>query len=144
MKKWLWIFFLLPLSACNSSASDGRWYTTAQLETGKVLFARHCAACHGEQAQGLAKNWRKKDADGFYPPPPLNGTAHAWHHPLPTLQHVIQQGGVAQGGRMPRFSGKLSEQEQLAVIAWFQHYWLDDVYRQWMQRQTVNAQGGTP
>ncbi|MFB3103971.1 MAG: c-type cytochrome, partial [Pseudomonadales bacterium] len=58
----------------------GRWYTTNEVAKGKVLFLSHCASCHGQAAEGTL-DWRRTDANGNYPPPPLNGSAHGWHHP---------------------------------------------------------------
>ncbi|MDQ6965838.1 MAG: cytochrome c, partial [Mariprofundaceae bacterium] len=63
--------------------------------------------------------------------PPLNGTGHAWHHSMPLLLQIMQEGGAFYDGNMPGFKEQLSEAEQLAVIAWFQSYWSDDIYRQW-------------
>ncbi len=35
---------------------------------------------------------------------------------------------------MPTFGDKLSEQEKVAVIARFQDWWPDDVYKGWFER----------
>ena len=107
-----------------------RWYTSDQVALGEKLFAIHCAGCHGKNAQGAAF-WKTRDKDGNLPPPPLNGTAHTWHHQLPLLRRVISEGGVESGGRMPRFEAKLSPAEIDAVIAWIQSLWSEDIYRQW-------------
>jgi len=115
----------------KSSAKQARWYSKAQLTTGKAVFENHCAQCHGVQAQGLVANWKKRLADGSYPPPPLNGTAHAWHHALPLLLQIVQEGGAIYDGNMPGFADVMNKQEQLAVVAYFQSFWNDDVYRLW-------------
>ncbi len=110
----------------------GRLYTAAQLELGKSLYLHHCASCHGDAAAGTS-DWRKADLNGYYPPPPLNGTAHGWHHPLNVLERTIAVGGVPLGGVMPGFSDKLSQDEARAVIAYFQSFWSDDIYARWQQ-----------
>ncbi len=110
---------------------QARWYSTAQVKTGKVVFESHCIQCHGFQAQGLVANWKRRLADGSYPPPPLNGTAHAWHHNLPLLLQIVQEGGAIYDGKMPGFAKVLNKQEQLAVIAYLQSLWADDVYHMW-------------
>ena len=79
-------------------------------------------------------NWRKTLADGSYPPPPLNGTAHARHHPLSLLLRTIRKGGAQIGGKMPGFGKKLNEKEQLGSIAFFQSKWSDKTYQGWLQR----------
>lgn len=128
---------LLILSACaeqlDQDSSRKRWYSSVQVESGQQVFMSHCAVCHGAQAQGLVDDWRKTLADGSYPPPPLNGTAHAWHHPLPQLLRSINQGGVPLGGKMPAFALVLNDQQKLAAIAYFQHFWSDDIYQKWLQ-----------
>jgi mono/diheme cytochrome c family protein len=143
------LLILLPLLALlqgcgrQDSANTGneqvrRWYTAAQVETGSVVFQQHCAQCHGEQAQGLSSDWRETLADGSFPPPPLNGTAHAWHHPRSVLLQVLDQGGAEFGGKMPAFADILDEEQKLAVIAFFQSYWADEIYAQWLQMGGTN------
>lgn len=109
----------------------GRWYTTGQVEQGRDLFQAQCASCHGDRAQGLVSDWRKTDANGNYPPPPLNGSAHAWHHPLVVLENTIKAGGVPLGGVMPGFAGTLSDTEVRSTIAFFQSHWSDEIYARW-------------
>lgn len=147
MRVMLVALLLLPLSACNPSSptTGNRWYTAQQVEMGKTVFERHCASCHGIRAQGAAGDWRVRRPDGSYPPPPLNGSAHTWHHPLPLLVEIIQQGGALYDGTMPAFGGILSEAEQYAAIAWFQSLWSDEVYRHWTETKGQKTQqGGKP
>lgn len=118
--------------ASQSVVAVERWYTTEQVEQGKPLFAQHCAACHGPRGASTP-DWRKRDADGFYPPPPLNGTAHTWHHPMKVLRRTISLGGKPVGGRMPHFRDTLSVSEIDAIIAWFQSLWSDDIYQRWLE-----------
>ncbi|MDQ6987833.1 MAG: cytochrome c [Mariprofundaceae bacterium] len=125
---------LFGLTACDMGGSNAeRWYSESQVESGRILFAKNCAACHGESAQGLFADWKRAYPDGSLPPPPLNGSAHAWHHPLPLLLEIVEQGGGRYNGKMPGFAGKLSEAEQYAVIAWFQSLWSDEIYRLWQK-----------
>lgn len=123
------------IGGCGDSEPkvDGRWYTQPQVDNGKQLFLTQCANCHGVLAQGTA-DWKKPLADGKYPPPPLDGTAHAWHHPLKGLKLTIQNGGIALGGTMPAFGDKLSEEEQNAVISFFQSKWPTEIYNAWVER----------
>ena len=88
---------------------------------------------HGANAEGTA-DWKKTDANGNYPPPPLNGSAHAWHHSIPQLARTIKEGGIKLGGVMPPFGDKLSDQDVLAVIAYFQSKWPDEIYTSWHNR----------
>jgi mono/diheme cytochrome c family protein len=126
-------------SGCSTTSE--RWYSEEQVQTGGLVFAMHCAACHGKQAQGLVSDWKKSLPDGSLPPPPLNGTAHTWHHSLPLLLTIIQRGGQLYNGTMPPFASTLSPDEQRSVIAWIQHGWPDAIYEQWQQRQQAVLEG---
>jgi mono/diheme cytochrome c family protein len=110
----------------------GRWFTESQVERGRTIFMAHCASCHGKSAQGT-RNWREPDSSGKYPPPPLNGSAHAWHHPLPVLTRVIEQGGIPLGGVMPGFADTLDRDEIRETIAFFQSFWPDETYERWAE-----------
>ncbi len=129
---------LVMVAGCAEQPGDtripGRWYTQAQVEQGNTVFQKNCALCHGERAQGLAADWKKSLPDGSYPPPPLNGSAHAWHHPLNMLKRTVDNGGIPLGGKMPPFKSILSDDEKYAAISYFQNYWSDEIYNAWKER----------
>lgn len=152
MKNVIW-FLMVLLSACtisplvgdlkngeadlgteNSPKVSKRWYTTQQVNEGKLLFAATCAACHGREAQGLAEDWKQVDENGNYPPPPLDGSAHAWHHSLDILKEVIEEGGASVGGVMPGFRSVYSDEQIESLIASFQSRWSDKTYKIWQER----------
>lgn len=110
----------------------GRWYFPEQAERGKAVFAANCAVCHGNNAEATPY-WKTPNDRGNYPPPPLNGSAHAWHHPLSILGRTIYFGGAPVGGQMPAFKDKLTESDIIDVIAHFQSYWSNDIYDRWLQ-----------
>lgn len=127
---------LLVLNGCQpqvESGMNGRWYNAAMVEQGQQVFSEHCQSCHGAKAAGLTADWRKPLADGSYPPPPLNGSAHAWHHPLSQLKRTLVNGGIPLGGVMPAFGQVLDETEMDAAIAFFQSQWSDEIYAQWAE-----------
>ena len=134
------LYFLVPIMllivGCSESELPvkGRWYTQSQISDGATAFKKHCASCHGEQAQGLTTDWRRPLSDGSYPPPPLDGTAHAWHHQISVLMRTIQNGGISLGGKMPPFNDKLNDDEIKSVIAFFQNKWDDKIYNIWIER----------
>jgi mono/diheme cytochrome c family protein len=117
-----------------------RWYSGDMVVRGEPLYQTHCASCHKPDASGSA-NWKEMTADDKYPPPPLNGTAHTWHHPLPALRRTVRMGGIPLGGSMPAFAGKLSDQEIDNLLAWIQSHWSDQIYLVWDER---NRQAGKP
>ena len=120
-----------PREAVHRDADTGRWYTIDQVMQGGPVFAEHCAACHGSGAEG-AEEWFRRLPDGRWPPPPLNGTAHAWHHPLWQLRQHVRQGSDPQQGNMPAFEDVLNPSETDAAIAWFQSHWPNEIYEAWL------------
>ncbi len=131
----LLIIFLAAFSSVQVVAAEsGRWYSAEQAKQGRALFQTNCAGCHGAKAQGVVVDWRKRLSDGSYPPPPLNGSAHAWHHPLSSLKWTVKEGSINRGGKMPGFKSTLSGQDQLATIAFFQSFWDDRIYSGWLSR----------
>ncbi len=123
----------LVASCALTAEPASRWYSEEQVAAGRVLYQEHCAGCHGPNAEGTA-DWKKPRPDGKYPPPPLNGTAHAWHHRMSVLKRTIDRGGVPLGGWMPGFQGKFTEAEKEALIAFIQSHWPDEVYAAWVER----------
>ena len=135
-----------PKSSPSSSTVPGnmapaepvvRWYAFQHVSQGATVFQENCAACHGKQAEG-APEWRNVGPDGKYPAPPLNGTGHGWHHPLRILFQVVKKGSPGGQGMMPAWGGKLSDDEIIAVIAWFQSKWPDQIYAAWMERELAS------
>lgn len=128
-------------AGCQESSSPAsvtamnveRTIDAAQVARGKALFEQHCARCHGENAQG-DPGWRLRHPDGTFPPPPLDGTGHAWHHSRDWLHEMILSGTEPQG-RMPAWGGKLSDQQIDDIIAWFQSLWPDEVYAAWWEME---------
>lgn len=140
----------LGLAACDSPSSNAgraletfsgaalqRAHDSEQVALGESVYRQYCARCHGRHGEG-DPNWRSRDADGMFPPPPLNGTGHAWHHPRQWLKQMILNGSDPGRGKMPAWRGKLSEAEIEAVIEWFQSRWPDPVYAAWYENQQRN------
>lgn len=144
LKRWKTILLIafLGLTACsqepdhlledNMQLKEGRWYSYQQVMLGEQVYETHCIACHKEKASGTTE-WKKTLTDGSYPPPPLNGTAHAWHHSISVLTTVINEGGEPFGGKMPAFKLILNDTEKKAVIAYFQSFWSEEIYDRWQQ-----------
>lgn len=114
-----------------ANAASERWYSAEHVEQGQKVYEANCATCHGTDAEGVI-NWRERDANGNLPPPPLNGTAHAWHHPIPVLVNQIKNGTPVGMGTMPGFSDQLSDNDITSVIAWLQSRWPDEIYTTWL------------
>ncbi len=143
------ILILLPLLAgalltgCEQASSDDKpmpdaRYVRSQVDParlirGRDLFWKNCTVCHGLNAEGDA-DWKKRDKEGKYPAPPLNGTGHAWHHPKKALVYTIKSGTKAIGGNMPAWKDRLTDEEIESIILWFQSKWPDEQYRVWTRR----------
>ncbi|MFC1680885.1 disulfide isomerase DsbC N-terminal domain-containing protein [Pseudomonadota bacterium] len=142
MRKLLLLPVLAGLLTINGPATAGqeRWYDAEHVSNGERIFGRSCAGCHGVNGEAAA-DWEKTDSDGFLPPPPLNGTAHTWHHPLDALRHTVKAGGVRGGGSMPAFEGVLTDGDVDSVLAYVQSMWPDEIYEDWARR---NADGDDP
>lgn len=139
----LWLLLAISLSACSENqdvaGNNGeikpvvkRSFDFAQITRGGKLYQQNCAVCHGKQGQG-APNWQKMDAKGKFPPPPLNGSAHTWHHPKTVLVDTIRNGTAKLGGNMPAWKDKLSNEQINDIIAWFQSKWSDEIYSAWYE-----------
>jgi mono/diheme cytochrome c family protein len=132
----------LLLAACDGAERGGmpvpeapkRQMDSAVLAQGEKLYQTNCAGCHGAGAEGAA-NWHQRDAQGNYPPPPLNGSGHAWHHSVEVLASVINEGSPGGKGNMPAWKGRLSAAEINAIIQWFQSLWPQPVYDAWFEMQ---------
>lgn len=154
MKTMKWKIFAtlivgLGLSGCDGMPPAGqaeggetlieRKLDPAQVARGKAVYEKVCLECHGAGGKGQAGDWRVRDAEGHFPPPPLDDSAHAWHHPTAVLLEVIREGSAPGQGKMPAWKGKLSEREMQDVVAYIKSLWSDEVYALWskMERQSL-------
>ncbi len=143
----LLIISLVTVVACSdqnreksvSQLKHRSLFNSETLVLGKNLYQQHCASCHGANAAG-AVNWRQRDAHGKFPPPPLNGTGHTWHHPTAILKELILDGTAKTGGNMPAWRGKLSEQEVEAILSWLQTLWPQQSYDAWREVERRSLQ----
>ncbi|MGD8576506.1 MAG: cytochrome c [Thiohalophilus sp.] len=117
-------------NADAGSAVPTRTQDFQQIVRGGRIFQQNCAVCHGKLAQG-APNWRQRNEEGKFPPPPLNGDGHTWHHPMNVLVQTVRNGTIALGGSMPALGDRLSEQDIRDVLAWVQAQWPDEIYAKW-------------
>jgi len=142
------LFAGLTLGACEQADDSGsragsgppnRYQDVHQIARGQAVYTQHCLACHGTEGKGPPGDWRIRDADGRFPPPPLDDSAHAWHHPTAVLLDVIRAGSPGGQGNMPAWKDRLSEQQMQDVVAYIKSLWSDEVYQLWwkMERQSL-------
>lgn len=153
---WIVPVLLVSLSACGQQAASeakapvatapaaqstvaGNWpppkivrqFDPNQVLRGKATYEQYCQSCHGPEGKGQAGDWRARGPDGKYPPPPLDDSAHAWHHPTQVLHQFIKHGSPGDTGNMPAWKDVLTEAQINDVIVFIKSLWSDDVYAVW-------------
>ena len=132
MKKLLIIPLIILLAGCNPEEKNKN--SDSMVLLGETIYNKNCVSCHGSKGQGLAKDWKVKDENGNYPAPPLNGTAHTWHHSPAQLLYTINKGGVEMGGQMPAFEERLTEEEKKALIDYMYSLWPKEIQEKYDER----------
>ena len=126
------IAIIVLLTGCSSGEKEKT--PDSNVALGESVFNQNCVTCHGSKGRGLAKDWKVKDENGNYPAPPLNGTAHTWHHSPSDLLYTINKGGGEMGGQMPGFEGRLSEEEKLALLDYIYSLWPSEIQTKYDKR----------
>lgn len=117
----------------RAAASLEAGLNSLQVERGRQVYVRHCQTCHGIAGKGQPGDWRQRKPNGLYPPPPLDDTAHAWHHPTEVLRQAIKSGSPPDMGDMPAWEGTLSEAEIEDVIVYIKSLWSKEIYQHWLE-----------
>lgn len=98
-----------------------------KVKAGKVLYARHCASCHGRQRQGQPL-WQLQDQFAGRRAPAHDQTGHTWAHSDDDLFWMTRDGrfpatpaGVVS--YMPAFHDSLANGQIIAVIAYLKASW---------------------
>lgn len=108
----------LPTRASTRAPSDRPLDPTLRA-LGAELYEQHCAACHGEQGQGVA---------GIYPA--LLGSRVVTMESASNLLQIILRGGFAPATAdkprpfgMPPFASELNERELAAIASFLRSSW---------------------
>ncbi|SDX56639.1 Cytochrome C oxidase, cbb3-type, subunit III [Celeribacter indicus] len=115
-------------------------------DSGRALYVKHCAACHGVDLEGQP-DWRSPDANGFYPAPPHDKTGHTWHHDDAMLidyitrggQAVLDDMGVTFTSGMPGFGSVLDQGEIEAILDYIKSTWPEHIRDTQAQRSNAAA-----
>ncbi|MTI45511.1 cbb3-type cytochrome c oxidase subunit III [Roseibium hamelinense] len=95
---------------------------------GALVYAAHCAVCHGAQLEGEA-DWQTPNPDGTMPAPPHDATGHTWHHSSELLFAMTKYGVAKAAGldghlsNMPGYRDILSDEEIIAVLSFIKSSW---------------------
>lgn len=131
---------LQALDEAADTPPPDRNLDSAQAARGRAVYTQNCLACHGAEGKGQPGDWRIRDAAGRFPPPPLDDSAHAWHHPTAALLEVVREGSPGGQGNMPAWKDKLSEQEIQDVVTYIKSLWSEPVYRLWWKAEQQSLQ----
>lgn len=128
------IILILSVVFLVSCSGENTTNDKKSVTLGEAVFNKNCVVCHGKEAKGITKNWKEPLANGKYPAPPLNGTAHTWHHSPKVLLNSINNGGAKFGGWMPSFKDKLTEQEKQEILDYLYSLWSKDIQQKYDRR----------
>jgi len=126
-----WIYGLADTGALMASDDGGRSWTTfegsgegrrAAIARGEALYRDTCQACHGERAVGeRPDDMYAKDEFGFVAPP-LDDSAHGWHHSDSGLVATILNGSP-RNERMRGWKDEMTEAEARDIVAYIKSLW---------------------
>lgn len=114
------------LAACGGDDEDAYPIRPTQelVARGQPLYAANCASCHGDaKARPPLASAPTHQADG-----------HTWHHPDRLLVQWTLD-GVPLAKTMPKWRGRLSEEDTRAVVAYIKTFWPKNV----QDRQTQGS-----
>lgn len=113
-------------AALLREGGDGRAEAEV-VDSGRALYAAHCAACHGAELEGEA-DWRTPRPDGRLRAPPHDASGHTWHHADEVLFRITKHGSAAVVGGgyesdMIGFGEVLTDREIRDVLAFIRSTW---------------------
>lgn len=98
-------------------------YSKELAAKGETLYGQYCVNCHGENAVGEnPADIYEQDEQGNFVAPPLNGTAHSWHHTDEALVKSILEGSE-RNPRMAAWKETLTTEDAEALVEYIKSYW---------------------
>lgn len=99
-----------------------------QVASGKAIFDRNCASCHGGDLEGQPE-WRSRLPNGRRPAPPHDDSGHTWHHADDILFGLTKfgltppYGPPAYQSDMPAFGSTLTDRQIWDALAYIKSRW---------------------
>lgn len=115
---------VVTISACGPDGGSAPEATPDQEQSsqGEELYQQYCSSCHRADLSG-DPDWKTRNEDGSYPPPPHDSSGHTWHHSDQVLLAIIRDGSDFPESRMPSFRDKLSDDDIGAILEFFKAGW---------------------
>ena len=105
-----------------TSYENHEWADNNVIEKGRVLFEENCQDCHGERGVGeKPDDMYAKDDFGFVAPP-LNDSAHGWHHSDQGIVETILNGS-SRNERMIAWKDILTRGDAENLVAYIKSLW---------------------
>ncbi|MFV2055819.1 MAG: c-type cytochrome [Thiohalomonadales bacterium] len=92
------------------------------VRAGEELFLAYCQTCHGLQGVGENFTVQSLTEKNYIIAPPLNDSAHAWHHSDKDLMTTIMEGSP-RASRMVAWKKLLSKQNAQQLVAYIKSLW---------------------
>lgn len=158
MKRLVFLCVLLFVGACskdddkdssgsldgnNPSAQSQTLFDLNRVARGAKLYQENCAQCHGPQAQGHP-DWQRARSQGFSAAPPLNGSGTDIKLTRSAMVKVIKKGAKHKGVMvMPAWQGRVSNEQILDIISWYQALWPVETYQAWRRSNIPSAKASS-
>lgn len=124
-KRWAIAIILIAALAVGYSIltkDGGPTSPSPQVVKGEKLYGTYCISCHGNKGVGEnPKDIYATDEYGFVAPP-LDESAHAWHHTDEGLVMMILDGSP-RNPRMRAWKGVLTEEDAAALVEYIKSLW---------------------
>lgn len=101
----------MPLLLARPQQDPATALQARVLERGRTLYEAACAECHGLDGKGYAQS--------LVLAPPLDGSAHSWHHPDSQILGLLRFGGTT----MPAVAAGWSDEDVEAVLTFVKSRW---------------------
>ncbi len=120
----LFLFLLMPLTVTSGAAlaETGKKPDKQAVVRGEGLYKTYCQSCHGKRGvgePGIPNSIRQPE---YFTAPPLDDSAHAWHHTDEGMVKTIL-GGSPRTKRMPAWKKAISEKQARDIVAYIKSLW---------------------
>ena len=118
--------------AVTGSSGHVAYVPDEQWQTGRLIYATICAACHGAALEGTISITKATPPWGEVLVPPLGPAGKAWRHPDQVLYGIVRYGERIMVRRTSRFKMpshrfRLTEADTWAVLKFVKSSWSEEM-----------------